>query len=121
MGRHLERRVGRRVFKIDTLLADPWRPAKVVAGSVDATCRELLGDVARMFPARRGQAGERFDVLVYGVPDTSPYAVFSHVNPILTLVSSGLGYLGGPAEAAGPTGDITSTGRSTPHPRAWAA
>src|SRR5437867_997265 len=26
MGRHLERRVGRRVFKIDTLLADPWRP-----------------------------------------------------------------------------------------------
>src|SRR5256712_3674340 len=104
MGRHLERRVGRRVFKIDTLLADPWRPAKVVAGSVDATRRELLGDVARMFPARRGQAGERFDVLVYGVPDTSPYAVFSHVNPILTLVSSGLGYLGGLAEAAGSPG-----------------
>src|SRR2546425_9164961 len=95
MGRHLERRVGRRVFKIDTLLADPWRPAKVVAGSVDATRRELLGDVARMFPARRGQAGERFDVLVYGVPDPSPYAVFSHLDPILPLLSSRLAYLRG--------------------------
>src|SRR5439155_1648595 len=117
MGRHLERRVGRRVFKIDTLLADPWRPAKVVAGSVDATRRELLGDVARMFPARRGQAGERFDVLVYGVPDTSPYAVFSHVNPILTLVSSGLGYLGGLAEAAGSPGCTVIM--ATPVPDRW--
>src|SRR6059036_3006728 len=117
MGRHLERRVGRRVFKIDTLLADPWRPAKVVAGSVDATRRELLGDVARMFPARRGQAGERFDVLVYGVPDTSPYAVFSHVNPILTLVSSGLGYLGGLAEAAGVPGCTVIM--ATPVPDRW--
>src|SRR3989475_95445 len=116
MGRHLERRVGRRVFKIDTLLADPWRPAKVVAGSVDATRRELLGDVARMFPARRGQAGERFDVLVYGVPDTSPYAVFSHVNPILTLVSSGLGYLGGLAEAAGLPGRPPVLGPPPPPP-----
>src|SRR2546428_5574537 len=82
MGRHLERRVGRRVFKIDTLLADPWRPAKVVAGSVDATRRELLGDVARMFPARRGQAGERFDVLVYGGPGPDPSPVFPHLDPV---------------------------------------
>jgi hypothetical protein len=117
MGRHLERRIGRRVFKIDTLLADPWRPAKVVAGSVDATRREMLGEVARMFPARREQAGERFDVLVYGVPDVSPYAVFSHVNPILTLVSSGLGYLGGLAEAAGAPGCTVIM--ATPVPDRW--
>src|SRR3989441_13361208 len=87
------------------------------SGSVDATRRELLGDVARMFPARRGQAGERFDVLVYGVPDTSPYAVFSHVNPILTLVSSGLGYLGGLAEAAGSPGCTVIM--ATPVPDRW--
>ena len=117
MGRHLERRVGRRVFKVDTLLADPWRPARVVAGSVDATRRELLGDVARMFPARREQGGERFDVLVYGVPDASPYAVFSHVNPILTLISSGLGYLGGLAEAAGVPGCTVIM--ATPVPDRW--
>src|SRR3989441_12740037 len=87
------------------------------SGSVDATRRELLGDVARMFPARRGQAGERFDVLVYGVPDTSPYAVFSHVNPILTLVSSGLGYLGGLAGAAGLPGRPPGQGGAPPPPR----
>jgi hypothetical protein len=38
------------------------------------------------------------------VPDSSPYAILSSVNPILTLVSSGLGYLGGMIEAAGKPG-----------------
>ena len=32
---------------------------------------------------------------------SSPYAIFASVNPILTLVSSGLGYLGGMIEAVG--------------------
>lgn len=117
MGRHLERRLGRRVFKLDTLLADPYRPAKVVAGGVDETRREMLADVARMFPARRGLAQERYDVLVYGVPDWSPYAIFSHVNPILTLISSGLGYLGGLIEAAGKPGCTVIM--ATPVPERW--
>ena len=43
-------------------------------------------------------------MLVYGVPDSSPYAIFATVNPILTLVSSGLGYLGGMIEAVGKPG-----------------
>jgi len=117
MGRHLERRLGRRVFKLDTLLADPYRPAKVVAGGVDETRREMLEAVARMFPPRRGLAQERFDVLVYGVPDGSPYAIFSHVNPILTLISSGLGYLGGLIEAAGKPGCTVIM--ATPVPERW--
>jgi hypothetical protein len=117
MGRHLERRLGRRVFKLDTLLADPYRPAKIVAGSVDETRRAMLAEVARMFPARRGLAQERFDVLVYGVPDSSPYAIFSHVNPILTLISSGLGYLGGLIEAAGKPGCTVIM--ATPVPERW--
>jgi hypothetical protein len=104
MGRHLERRLGKPVFKLDTLLADPHRVAKVVAGSVAETRRELLETLGRMFPPRRALSRERFDVLVYGVADWSPYAVFSHVNPILTLVSSGLGYLGGLIEALGAPG-----------------
>src|SRR2546425_8003064 len=70
-----------------------------------------------MFPPRRDQASERFDVIVYGVPDDSPYAVFSHVNPILTLVSSGLGYLGGLAEAAGSPGRPLVMAPPAPHPR----
>ena len=43
-------------------------------------------------------------MLVYGVPDSSPYAIFASVNPILTLISSGLGYLGGMIEAVGKPG-----------------
>jgi Lactate racemase N-terminal domain len=104
MGHHLERRLGRRVFKIDTLLADPFRVAHVIAGGVDETRREALEVQAQRFPARRAAASERCDVLVYGVPDSSPYAIWASVNPILTLISMGLGYLGGMIEAAGAPG-----------------
>ncbi len=117
MGRHLERRLGRRVFKVDTLLADPYRVAKVVAGGVDETRREILGAIAEMFPPRRDLVQERFDVLVYGVPDASPYAIFSHMNPILTLISSGLGYLGGLVEAVGKPGCTVIM--ATPVPERW--
>ena len=117
MGRHLESRLGRHVFKIDTLLADPLRVAKVVAGSVDDSRRAILSAMGTMFPPRRELARERFDVLVYGVPDDSPYAVFSHVNPILTLISSGLGYLGGLVEAVGAPGCTVIM--ATPVPERW--
>jgi hypothetical protein len=117
MGHHLERRLGRRVFKIDTLLADPFRVATVVAGSVGDARRAIVGAMEAMFPPRRDQARERFDVIVYGVPDASPYAVFSHVNPILTLISSGLGYLGGLVEAIGKPGCTVIM--ATPVPERW--
>jgi lactate racemase len=117
MGRHLERRLGRRIFKIDTLLADPFRVTKVVAGSVAEARRSIVSAMESMFPPRRDQARERFDVIVYGVPDDSPYAVFSHVNPILTLISSGLGYLGGLVEAIGKPGCTVIM--ATPVPERW--
>jgi len=117
MGRHLESRLGRRIFKLDTLLSDPLRVAKVVAGSVDDTRREMLDTLLRMFPPRRELATARFDVLLYGIPDWSPYAVFSHVNPILTLISSGLGYLGGLSEALGKPGCTVIM--ATPVPDRW--
>jgi hypothetical protein len=104
MGHHLEARLGRRVFKIDTVLADPFHAAHVFAGSVDQTRRAALDVQARRFPARRAAAPEPCDVLVYGVPDSSPYAIWASVNPILTLISMGLGYLGGMIEAAGKPG-----------------
>ena len=117
MGRHLQDRLGRPVFKIDTLGTDPFRVAKVVAGSVADTRRAIVGAMEAMFPPRRDQARERFDVVVYGVPDGSPYAVFSHVNPILTLISSGLGYLGGLVEAIGKPGCTVIM--ATPVPERW--
>ena len=47
---------------------------------------------------------EKADIVLYGVPDWSPYAAFSFLNPILTLISTGLGYLGGMIEAIGKPG-----------------
>jgi hypothetical protein len=104
MGHHLEARLGKRIFKIDTVLADPHRVARVFAGAVDDTRRAALEAQAALYPPRREASPSPVDVLVYGVPDSSPYAIYAHVNPILTLVSSGLGYLGGMIEAVGKPG-----------------
>jgi hypothetical protein len=117
MGRHLERRLGRPVFKLDTLGADPFTVTKVVAGSVAGARAAIVSAMEAMFPPRRDQSRERFDVIVYGVPDGSPYAVFSHENPILTLISSGLGYLGGLVEAIGKPGCTVIM--ATPVPERW--
>jgi hypothetical protein len=51
------------------------------------------------------------------VPDWSPYAAFAHTNPILNLLSSGLGYLGGYIEALGKPG--CSVIIATPCPERW--
>jgi lactate racemase len=104
MGHHLEQRLGRRIFKLDTLLSDPFHAARVFAGGVDETRQAALEVQARRFPSRRALATEPCDVLVYGVPDASPYAIWASVNPILTLISMGLGYLGGMIDAAGKPG-----------------
>jgi hypothetical protein len=117
MGHHLEQRLGRRIFKIDTILADASRVARVVAGSVDEARREVLAALEKMSPPRRELSRERFDVLVWGVPDASPYAVFASENPILTLISNGLGYLGGMIEAAGKPGCTVIL--ATPTPDRW--
>jgi hypothetical protein len=129
MGRHLESRLGKRIFKIDTLLADPHRAARVFAGAVDDTRRAALEAQAALYPPRREASPERFDVLVWGVPDSSPYAIFSSVNPILTLISSGLGYLGGMIEAVGqpgctvimaaPARDTWDRVAHAPYPEVW--
>jgi hypothetical protein len=104
MGHHLEQRLGRRIVKIDTVLADPFHASHVFAGGVDETRRAALAVQAQRFPPRRAVAHERVDILVYGVPDSSPYAIWASVNPILTLISMGLGYLGGMIDAAGKPG-----------------
>jgi hypothetical protein len=57
------------------------------------------------------------DIVVYGVPNWSPYATFAKMNPLLTLISSGLGYLGGYIEALGKPG--CSVILATPCPEQW--
>jgi hypothetical protein len=67
--------------------------------------------------ARRDLVEEKADIIVYGIPNWSPYASFSVMNPLLTLVSTGLGYLGGVIEAMGKRG--CSVIMATPCPDQW--
>jgi nickel-dependent lactate racemase len=116
MGQHLERVLGKRVFKIETVLANPFQVGHVFAGTVAATRRAALDVLGRVHQPRR-VAGEPADVVLYGVPAWSPYATFARMNPILTLISTGLGYLGGYIEAQGKPGCTVIL--ATPCPDEW--
>ena len=105
MGALIESELGpERIFKIETLLANPFEVAYVWAGSVNATRREALRVLRAYTPPRRDLLEEKADIICYGVPNWSPYAAFGSMTPILTLISTGLGYLGGVIEALGKPG-----------------
>jgi len=118
MGAVVERRLGPdRIFKLETVLANPLQVHRVLGGSVGATREEVLRLTRAHQPPRRELLPEKMDVVLYGVPDWSPYAAFSHTNPILTLISTGLGYLGGMIEALGKPGCTAIL--ATPCPDRW--
>ena len=105
MGAAVEERLGpERIFKIETVLANPLEVHDVYAGSVGATRAKVIEKLRSHQGSRRDLVDEPFDVVMYGVPDWSPYAAFSHTNPILDLISTGLGYLGGVIQAFGRPG-----------------
>jgi hypothetical protein len=93
-----------RIFKVETVMDGPEAVAGVWAGSIPAARAAALAFLAARNPPRRAAAPARVDVVAYGVADASPYAVFARPNPILTLISSGLGYQGGYIEALGKPG-----------------
>jgi nickel-dependent lactate racemase len=115
-GEFLERATGKRIFKIETVLADATKIGRVWAGGVTETRAAAMEVLERRHPPRRSE-GEQADVVVYGIPAWSPYATFAKMNPILTLISSGLGYLGGYIEALGKPG--CSVIVATPCPDEW--
>jgi lactate racemase-like protein len=118
MGALVERSLGReRIFKIETALTNPIQVAHMWGGSVGATRAAALEVLKRHHTARRDLIDERADVVLYGVPDWSPYAAFSYLNPLLTLISTGLGYLGGVIEAMGKPGCTAIL--ATPCPDRW--
>ncbi|MBW3594684.1 MAG: nickel-dependent lactate racemase [Actinobacteria bacterium] len=94
----------RRIFKLETVLANPLAVHTVFGGTVGATRAAVLETLRAHQPNRRDLVEEPVDTVVYGVPDWSPYAAYSHNNPILDLISTGLGYLGGVIEALGKPG-----------------
>ena len=118
MGEVVDRELGEdRIFKLETVLANPLAVHEIHGGSVRATRRAALTTMRSNQPARRDLVEEKVDVVVYGVPDWSPYAAFSHNNPMLDLISTGLGYLGGMIEAIGKRGCTVVL--ATPCPWRW--
>ncbi len=118
MGALVESKIGRdRFFKIETVLANPLEVGRLWAGSVSETRKNALKVLKAHHVARRDLIEEKADVVLYGIPDWSPYASYSFMNPILTLLSTGLGYLGGVIEALGKPG--CSVILATPCPDRW--
>lgn len=118
MGALVEDKLGaERIFKLETVLANPMQVARLYAGSVAACRRATLELLLAHHTARRELVPEKTDVVVYGIPEWSPYAAFSSMNPLLTLLSTGLGYLGGMIEALGKPG--CSVVLATPCPDTW--
>jgi len=118
MGSLIEDKIGKeRIFKIETVLANPLQVHKVWSGGVFETRQAALELMKSHLKPRREIVGEKADIVLYGIPDWSPYAAFSVMNPILTLISTGLGYLGGVIEAMGKPG--CSVIVASPCPDRW--
>ena len=117
MGAHLESKIAGTIFKIDAIEKNPFQKSHIFAGSTWESRKAALEVLEKLYPPRRSLSEDKFDVVLYGVPDWSPYAIFSHMNPILTLISSGLGYLGGTVQALGKPGCTVIM--ATPCPERW--
>jgi len=118
MGALTEKQLGRdRFFKVETVLSNPLQVGLVFGGSVGATRKAAVELNRANMTNRRDLLEEKTDIVVYGVPDWSPYAAFSYTNPLLTLISTGLGYLGGMIEALGKPGCTVVL--ATPCPDRW--
>lgn len=105
MGERVEESIGNdRIFKIETVLANPLQVHTVWAGGI-FECRQAALKLMRSeLKPRREIIKEKADIVLYGIPNWSPYAAFSVMNPMLTMLSTGLGYFGGVIEAMGKSG-----------------
>ena len=118
MGALVEEKLGKnRIFKIETVLANPLQVHKVWAGGV-AECRQAALEVMQsQLKPRREIVDDKADIVLYGIPNWSPYAAFSVMNPMITLLSTGLGYFGGVIEAMGKPGCTAIL--ASPLPDVW--
>jgi hypothetical protein len=105
MGTLVEEKLGReRFFKIETLQKNFFQVARFWAGSIPETRKAALAEMSQRFKPRRDMISEKADIVLYGIPEGSPYAAFSSTNPFLAIISNGLGYLGGVIEGMGKPG-----------------
>ncbi len=118
MGSLVEEKIGKeRIFKIETALANPLEVHKVWTGDIYETRQAALDLMKSQLKPRRDILSEKADIVLYGIPNWSPYAAFSVMNPILTVLSTGLGYVGGVIEAMGKPG--CSVILASPCPDVW--
>ncbi len=118
MGSLVEEKIGKeRIFKIETALANPLEVHKVWTGGIYETRQAALDLMKSQLKPRRDILSEKADIVLYGIPNWSPYAAFSVMNPILTVLSTGLGYVGGVIEAMGKPG--CSVILASPCPDVW--
>ncbi len=105
MGAVIESKIGKeRIFKVETALANPLEVHNVWTGGVFETRQAVLALMKSQLKPRREIVAEKGDIVLYGIPNWSPYAAFSVMNPLLTLLSTGMGYFGGVIEAMGKPG-----------------
>ncbi len=118
MGEQVEESIGKdRIFKIETVLANPLQVHAVWAGGI-FECRQAALELMRSeLTPRREILKEKADIVLYGIPNWSPYAAFSVMNPMLTMISTGLGYFGGVIEAMGKPGCTVIL--ASPVPDVW--
>ena len=118
MGELVEETIGKdRIFKIETVLANPLQVHQVWAGGI-FECRQAALELMRSeLKPRREILKEKADIVLYGIPNWSPYAAFSVMNPMLTMLSTGLGYFGGVIEAMGKPGCTAIL--ASPVPDVW--
>jgi len=70
-------------------LRSSYRPIEIHAGDIDAVHARTLAALQRQLAVK---AEAEYDTLVFGLPDLSPYAVGTRINPVL-VVSDVLGYI----------------------------
>lgn len=118
MGAFVEEKIGKnRIFKIETVLANPLEVHRVWSGGISECRQAALKLMKSELKPRREILTEKADIVLYGIPNWSPYAAFSVMNPMLTMLSTGLGYFGGVIEAMGKPGCTVIL--ASPVPNIW--
>lgn len=76
-------------FLFSSLLRSAYQPLAVQGGNVDQVHQSTLDT---LYQQQNVDVEGQTDALILGMPNISPYAVFSRINPLLALNSS-LGYM----------------------------